>query len=121
MITAAAHCAPPGNKPTSAELTNCAPWLEKTFDLFAGLRVVVCLGRTGFDAVIKLYRGRGWATQKRSHYLFTHGAEYWFEASPTVVCSYHPSQQNTFTGRLTRPMLQQVFDRAVQLANERSD
>lgn len=118
MITAAAHCAPPGNKPSTEELAHCAPWLEQTFDLVSDLRVAVCLGRLGFDAVIKLYRERGWAHEKRSHYLFAHGEEFWFEQGAAVVCSYHPSQQNTFTGRLTEPMLDAVFGRVAELIRD---
>ncbi len=115
MITAAAHCAPPGNKPTAQELSHCADFLEATFGLLLDLRVVVCLGRIGFDAVLKLYHRSGWIAQK-SRYRFAHGAQHGIDDAPTLLCCYHPSQQNTFTGRLTRPMLLDIFKRAHTLA-----
>ncbi len=118
MITAAAHCAPPGNKPTPDELTNCAGFLADTFNALRDLRVVVCLGKIGFDATLKLYQQRGWIA-KRSPYKFAHAAEHVIDGAPTVLCSYHPSQQNTFTGRLTREMLLGVFTRARTLAGDK--
>jgi uracil-DNA glycosylase len=130
-VTAAAHCAPPGNKPTNDELANCAGWLEETFDAMRDLRVVLCLGGVAMKAVLKLYRERGWI-DTLSVCKFGHGAE--FEVAgekkgkgerkgsakpqaagrrpPLILCSYHPSQQNTFTGRLTDAMLLGVFRRA---------
>lgn len=116
-ITAAAHCAPPANKLTREELENCLPWLDETFDAMPALRSVVCLGKVAFDQTIKLYRRRGWI-EGRSAFRgrFSHAAEFTFPAAPTVLCSYHPSQQNTFTGRLTRPMLVAVLSRAVEIA-----
>jgi uracil-DNA glycosylase family 4 len=117
VITAAGHCAPPANKPTTEELANCAPFLDETFDLLNDLRVVVCLGRIGFDAVLKLYQRRGWI-DKRSHYRFAHGARHDIPDTPAVVCSYHPSQQNTFTGRLTQEMLLSVFETAKEIVAE---
>ncbi len=115
MITAAVHCAPPANKPTTQEIANCAPWLDHTVDLLPNLRVVICLGRLGFDAIMRLYKTRGWFHGPRSAYPFAHGAEHPIANAPTVICSYHPSQQNTFTGRLTEPMLDSVFQRAQQI------
>ena len=121
MITAACHCAPPANKPTREELQNCEPWLDATFDLLPDLRVVVCLGKIGMDALLRFCKRRGWIT-KLAPYKFAHAAEH--HISPlvdsqkpplTVLCSYHPSQQNTFTGKLTAPMLHDVFERAHQL------
>jgi uracil-DNA glycosylase len=75
---------------------------------------VLCLGRLAFDAVMLLYRQRGWTAQ-RGRLSFAHGAAHRFDAAPTVLCSYHPSQQNTFTGRLTRRMLLDVFMNARRL------
>ena len=114
VITAAVHCAPPGNKPTNEELRNCAPWLENTFDLLKDLRVVLCLGKIAMDAVLRLYKRRGWI-EKLAPYPFGHGEEHHIPGAPIVQCSYHPSQQNTFTGRLTEKMLLDVFNRAHQL------
>ncbi len=123
LITGAAHCAPPGNKPSPVELENCAPFLSDTFDLLLPkLRVVVCLGKLALDATLRLYQSRGWI-EKLSPYRFGHGAAFSFAPvsakrgkiePPRILCSYHPSQQNTFTGRLTRQMLRALFDRARQ-------
>ncbi len=111
VITAACHCAPPANKPTPAEITHCQPWLDQTFDCLSDLRVVLCLGKLAFDEVMKLYQRRRWV-EKRSAHRFGHGASHVFDSAPAVLCSYHPSQQNTFTGKLTREMLLSVFQRA---------
>lgn len=113
-ITAIVHCAPPDNKPALDEQANCRPWLEQTFDALPDLRAVLCLGRLAFDAVMLLYRQRRWMAQC-GRLAFAHGAVYRFDAAPTVLCSYHPSQQNTFTGRLTRQMLLDVFVQARRL------
>lgn len=75
------------------------------------LRVIVCLGRIAHDAVLKLYKNRSWI-ERRSNYPFAHGSVQFSERNRTpfvIVCSYHPSQKNTFTGRLTPPMIRQVF------------
>jgi uracil-DNA glycosylase len=119
LITAACHCAPPGNKPLPQELAACAHWLDRTFDMLTDLRVVMCLGAIGFEAMVKFYQGRGWI-QRRGGYRFGHAAEYAFAASagvtpPTLLGCYHPSQQNTFTGRLTATMMDQVLARAREL------
>lgn len=115
LVTAAIHCAPPANKPTGQELARCACFLDQTFDLLEPLSVVIGLGRIAFEAVLKLYARRGWVT-KRSDYRFAHGAQHEFPAAPPILCSYHPSQQNTFTGRLTESMLRGVFERARDIA-----
>lgn len=118
IITAAAHCAPPDNKPTRDELANCAQYLSRTIDLLSELRVVLCLGKLALDAVLRDFRGRGqgrgWI-DRLAPYRFAHAAEYRIETpgrSLLLLCSYHPSQQNTFTGRLTDGMLRAVFERA---------
>lgn len=118
-ITAALHCAPPANKPTAEELANCRPFLEQTFDAMPRLRVVVCLGRIAHDAVLRLYKDRH-GLRPRGAYRFAHGAEHHFDDAaspvpPPILDSYHPSQQNTFTGRLTPEMLRRVFLRASAL------
>lgn len=118
-ITAAAHCAPPANKPTPDELANCAPFLDQTFDALPRLRVAVCLGRLAHEAVLRLYKRRRWIATMSEH-RFSHGAEHGFDAAggatpPTLLCSYHPSQQNTFTGKLTPAMLRDVFARAAAI------
>ncbi|MEX0775679.1 MAG: uracil-DNA glycosylase [Phycisphaeraceae bacterium] len=118
LVTAALHCAPPDNKPLPDELANCTVWLDATFDILHKLRVVVCLGRIAFDAVMRLYQRRGWI-ERRSAYAFGHGVVHRIADRPTVVCSYHPSQQNTFTGKLTPGMMRAVMEQARVLSRKR--
>jgi uracil-DNA glycosylase family 4 len=100
-ITASAHCAPPDNKPATEELRNCRPYLEHELSLLKNVRVVVALGRVAFDTYLAI------AGERR---LFAHGAVH--DTAPTLISSYHPSQQNTSTGRLTRDMFLDVFLKA---------
>jgi uracil-DNA glycosylase family 4 len=112
-ITAAVRCAPPGNKPAPAEWASCRPFLERELALLVQVRVVVCLGAFAWLRVLELLRGQGLAIPRPAP-AFRHGGE--LVAGPyTLVASYHPSQQNTFTGRLTRPMFDAVWARAVAL------
>ena len=107
-VTVAVRCAPPGNKPTPEERKRCAPFLERELALLNRARVIVCLGAFALQAAADLL---GISPKPK----FAHGAV--FEAGGyTLVCSYHPSQQNTFTGTLTEPMLDAVFAEAVRLA-----
>jgi uracil-DNA glycosylase family 4 len=116
-ITSVVRCAPPGNKPTPEELSNCAPWLDREMALLKDLRGVVCLGRIAFDGLLSwLKRSGNVSSLARSNYTFAHGAEFKISDSLTVIASYHPSLQNTNTGKLTRPMLLDVFHRARRLA-----
>jgi uracil-DNA glycosylase family 4 len=113
-VTSPVKCAPPANKPTTEERERCAPFLRRELALLSSLKVIVVLGRFGFDALCA-HLG------VRPRPPFGHGAEFEVpdEANGrvlTVVCSYHVSQQNTFTGRLTETMLDEVFARAVSLA-----
>lgn len=108
-VTAAVKCAPPANKPTPEERDACAPFLAREFELLDQVRVVVCLGGFGYDAACRHY-----AVRPRPK--FGHGVEVPLVGGPVLVCSFHPSQQNTFTGRLTEGMLDAVFTRAVELA-----
>src|SRR5438105_14099280 len=117
-ITSVARCAPPGNKPTPEELRNCAPWMDAEMALLKNLRVVVCLGRIAFDGLL-LREQRLGSNILRSRYNFLHGAEYSLPSGLTAIASYHPSLQNTNTGKLTRPMLLQIFNRARLLAGLR--
>jgi uracil-DNA glycosylase family 4 len=109
-VTAAARCAPPDNRPTPGELSNCRPYLVEELRTCRRLRVVVALGRIGMDAFL-----RAWAESGRSPFSpkprFLHGAEA-VSGDVTLLVSYHPSRQNTQTGKLTRPMLRRVFRRA---------
>ncbi len=106
-ITAAVRCAPPGNKPLVSEFTNCRGYLEREIQLLDRVRVVVGLGRIGFDAALKGFRSMERATFIRKP-VFAHGAEY-VSNDISFIASFHPSQQNTFTGRLTQPMLDAIF------------
>ncbi len=115
-ITSVARCAPPGNKPSTEELRNCAPWLDEEIALLRDLRVVVCLGRIAFDGFLAQAQRKGEITS-RGGYAFAHGAEYTLPDGLHVITSFHPSLQNTNTGRLTRPMFLKVFKRARQLAD----
>jgi uracil-DNA glycosylase family 4 len=115
-ITAMARCAPPGNKPTPEELRNCAPWLDQEMKLLADLRVVVCLGRIAFDGLLT-HEMRMGTLKKRAGFVFAHGAEYKLPNGLIAIASYHPSLQNTNTGKLTREMLLKVFKRARKLAD----
>jgi uracil-DNA glycosylase family 4 len=110
-VTATIRCAPPGNKPTLKEIVTCRPYLLEELRLFRGVRVVVGLGRIGWAAYLRARRELGWPLPARAP-RFAHGSVTPFEDGITLVGSYHPSQQNTFTGKLTRAMLRDVFVRA---------
>jgi uracil-DNA glycosylase len=114
-ISAVVRCAPPGNKPTLEEQRNCAPWLDEEIRLLRDLRVVVCLGRIAFDGLLAHAQRTG-VISSRTGYTFAHAAEYTLPNGLQVVASFHPSLQNTNTGRLTRPMFLAVFRRARELA-----
>jgi uracil-DNA glycosylase family 4 len=114
-ITATLRCAPPANKPTTNEIARCRPFLLEELALLAGTRVVVALGKIGWDAYLRARREAGLAVP-RPLPRFGHGVTATMPDGITLLGSFHPSQQNTFTGRLTRPMLQGVFTRARRLA-----
>lgn len=111
-MTAVAHCAPPGNTLTKEEVAACRHWLQIEWDLRTRTRVVVALGTLAFTETVRQYRRRGWLAEDERP-RFSHGMEFICRArAPVLMASYHPSQQNTFTKRLTRPMLDSVFRRA---------
>jgi uracil-DNA glycosylase family 4 len=114
-ITAAARCAPPQNKPTPRELSNCAPFLDRELALLTNVRVVVALGRIGFDAYLNHLRRTG-VIESNNAYSFGHGAEYETPDGRVLVASYHPSNQNTNTGKLTEGMFTKLFERVATLA-----
>ena len=115
-ITAAARCAPPGNKPTREEIGNCRPFLERELELLANVKVVVALGRIAFDNYLDVLKSRG-AVASRAAFVFGHDRQFQTgPGQPLLVSSYHPSQQNTSTGKLTDKMLRDVFRRARRLA-----
>jgi uracil-DNA glycosylase len=113
-ITAAVRCAPPDNKPLPGEMINCAPYLLTELQLLPRVRVVVGLGRVGWAAYLRSRRALG-QTVPRPLPTFGHGAVTSFDDGRWLIASYHPSQQNTFTGKLTRPMLRAVFVEAQRL------
>lgn len=112
LITAVVRCAPPGNRPTPDEISNCSRWLLPELTA-PHVRVVVALGGLAFTRVLRIGRGLGWAVP-RPMPRFGHGVEVRLEGGPDLLGSYHPSQQNTFTGKLTPDMLDRVFTRAKQ-------
>jgi uracil-DNA glycosylase family 4 len=115
-ITAACHCAPPGNKPTPDEIRNCRPFFERELELLTDLKVVVALGKIAFDNYLDVLKSHG-AIASRSPFQFGHDRQFRTGAGhPVLVSSYHPSQQNTSTGKLTEKMLTDVFRRARKLA-----
>jgi uracil-DNA glycosylase family 4 len=115
-ITAAARCAPPDNKPLPEELANCASYLERELEGLKNLRVIVALGRIGFEAYLNYLKRRKLIAGKQD-YPFGHGAEYLVPDGRVLLASYHPSNQNTQTGKLTETMFRKIFKRAAQLAD----
>jgi len=116
-ITAAARCAPPDNKPLPSELANCAPFLDREIEGLRRLRVVVALGKIGFDAYLNFVRRCG-LLQSKAGYVFGHGAKYVLPDGNVLLASYHPSNQNTQTGKLTKPMFLNIFKQAARLADK---
>ena len=115
-ITAAIHCAPPDNRPTAAELAACQPFLEEEIGRASGLRVVVALGAIAFRAFLRTWKALGREVPSPAP-AFGHAARTELTPGIHLLASYHPSQQNTFTGRLTRPMFHDVFAAARRLAD----
>jgi uracil-DNA glycosylase family 4 len=115
-ITAAVRCAPPANKPLPQELANCAPYLAREVDGLKKVKVVVALGKIGFDAYLNFLKHRGLLKSKKE-FVFRHGAAYKMPDGRTLLASYHPSNQNTQTGKLTRPMFVRIFKEAARLAD----
>jgi uracil-DNA glycosylase family 4 len=116
-ITGAVRCAPPYNQPSPGEFRNCRPFLEREIDLLREVRVVVALGKIAFDTYLSILRDRG-VIKSRAAFAFGHDREFHVAPGlPVLVSSYHPSQQNTSTGKLTAEMLRRVFERARRLAS----
>lgn len=117
-LTASARCAPPANKPTPEELNNCQPYLERELEILKP-KVIVCLGRIAFDRILKV------SGVRTAQFNFAHGALYKLTTGPLaaehwLLCSYHPSQQNTLTGKLTVPMFDEIWKKAKSLADGKS-
>ena len=115
-ITAAIHCAPPANKPTREELICCRPFLKQELQTLGKIRVVVALGRLAWEAYLATRKELGWPIPHPTP-KFGHNASYRLDKKTTLIASYHPSQQNTQTGRLTRSMFEKVFAQAQRLLN----
>jgi uracil-DNA glycosylase len=107
-IAASARCAPPDNKPTREELDNCQPYLERELEILKP-KVIVCLGRIAFERILRIYSVRN------SAWKFGHGSHSQLENGTWVLCSYHPSQQNTLTGKLTVSMFDAIWTKAKSL------
>ena len=109
-LAASARCVPPDNKPTPEELNNCQPYLERDLEILKP-RVIVCLGRVAFERILRMHSVRN------SAWKFGHGALYRLDAGrgTWILCSYHPSQQNTLTGKLTVKMFDEIWAKAREL------
>ena len=110
-IVNAVKCVPPGNRPTGDEQTACRPFLARELDALDGARLVLALGSIAQRAVLQT-----WEARPLSDHPFAHGALHRLPGRPPLLCSYHPSRQNTNTGVLTRPMWRAIFDRALRAA-----
>jgi uracil-DNA glycosylase len=115
-ITMAVRCAPPGNKPTPLEISNCLPHLEAELAALARVRVVIALGKIGFDAYVQYLKRADRFRRARPH--FVHGLEHRLPDGLTLIGCYHPSRQNTHTGKLTSGMMDAIFRRARRLIAE---
>jgi uracil-DNA glycosylase family 4 len=114
-ISAAVRCAPPDNKPAVEEILTCRPYLEREIELLKNLKVVVTLGRLAFDVYLSILKSQQ-RIERRSAFAFGHDLEHTLPSGlPVLLSSYHPSQQNTSTGKLTEAMLRSVFERARRL------
>jgi uracil-DNA glycosylase len=110
-ITAAVRCAPPDNKPTPIEIAACVPFLDREIAALKNLKIVVALGRIGFEAYLNHLKRSGVIASKKG-FAFGHAAEYRMPNGVVLIASYHPSNQNTATGKLTKKMFREVFERA---------
>ena len=115
LISAVCRCVPPDNKPSPTEITNCLPYLEQEISVMDNLQGFVALGRLGFENILKIYRGWGVAVPR---YEFKHGGIYHLgDGLPWLIASYHPSQQNTQTKRLTVLMFDEIWQKVKMLLN----
>ncbi len=117
-ITATCRCAPPQNKLLREEIHNCRPFLLKELLILKNIRVVIGVGKIGFDAAFDSLRELDW-TELKSRPKFGHGATYKLNDKVTLIGTYHPSQQNTFTGKLTERMLNEIFVKARKILDNR--
>jgi len=119
-ITAAVRCAPPDNKPLPEELTACSSFLDRELAGLTKVNVVVALGKIGFDAYLNYLQRQGVVVSKKE-YQFKHGARYEMPDGKTLLASYHPSNQNTQTGKLTREMFVEIFQAAARIADREDE
>jgi len=117
FITASARCAPPDNKPLPEELANCSEYLDRELAGLKSLKVIVALGKIAFDAYLNHLKRQG-LLKSRGSFIFQHGATYKMPDGRVLLATYHPSNQNTQTGKLTRPMFVRIFKKAAQLARQ---
>jgi uracil-DNA glycosylase family 4 len=117
FITASARCAPPDNKPLPEELANCSEYLDRELAGLKRLKVIVALGKIAFDAYLNHLKRQG-LLKSRGSFIFQHGATYKMPDGRVLLATYHPSNQNTQTGKLTRPMFVRIFKKAAQLARQ---
>lgn len=115
LITAICHCAPPDNKPTIGEITNCQRWLDETLDLVPA-RVILALGQIAWNGLLPTFARRGWYAGRKPQ--FAHRARVPLANHRWLLGSFHPSQQNTFTGKLTEAMLDAVFQDVMELLDD---
>lgn len=118
-ITAAVRCAPPQNKPLPEEIANCSAFLEREIAGLKQVKVVVALGRVGFDAYLNYLRRRG-VVKSKKEYVFAHGARYAMPDGRILLVSYHPSNQNTQTGKLTEKMFTKIFQQVRELVTRQT-
>jgi uracil-DNA glycosylase family 4 len=115
-ITAAVRCAPPDNKPLPQELAACSSFLDRELEGLTDVRIVVALGKIGFDAYLNYVKRQGTLASKKA-FVFQHGAKYRMPDGKVLLASYHPSNQNTQTGKLTRKMFVEIFQEAKRIAD----
>ena len=120
-ITSVGRCAPPDNKPTPQELANCSPFLDRELAGLKKVKVVVILGKIAFDGYLAALKRQGMLNGRKSQYVFGHGVQYKMPHGVTMLCSYHPSVQNTNTGRLNEKMFLEIFREAKRLVNHATD
>lgn len=115
-IAAVIHCAPPQNKPTAQEIYNCQTYLLTEIKLLKRIKIILALGKIAFDSVVATLKELK-LIEKNGKFKFEHGAELQTNDGKTIIASFHPSQQNTFTGKLTKPMFDNVFRRISKFLN----
>jgi uracil-DNA glycosylase len=118
-ITAAVHCAPPANKPSPQEIANCSRHLDSELSALKSAKLIVVLGRIAFDAYLNHLKRHG-LLKTKAGYDFAHGATYRMPDGKTLLCAFHPSLQNTNTGRLTEEMMLEIFRKAKKLVQRKA-